>query len=270
MDAELAVPVPDSLPDEIAAQMLVNPVTVLMLRRAAQQHFSVGFDGVVLNNAAASAVGRLFHRSQRAIRRGTETLTKSSSIPYRSTVALSLRGANSRQRLGPARKPRNCSFNDAHAPLRVSPVAGEALDSWLEAHDADGGDLVVVRASGYYEWRSRAPSQRAIRHAWITEQGAAPDNADVSDGLADRPDSVRRCGPWDGADRERMQFQLDNLIAAAAPTNNPALNPLWPLSTAAAPACSAESPTWYRDLDTSPRIPSMVSPDAFSVGKTVP
>ena len=55
-------------------------------------------------------------------------------------------------------------------PLRVSPVAGEALDSWLEAHDADGGDLVVVRASGYYEWRSRAPSQRAIRHAWITEQ----------------------------------------------------------------------------------------------------
>jgi hypothetical protein len=59
VDAELAVPVPDSLPDEIAAQMLVNPVTVLMLRRAAQQHFSVGFDGVVLNNAAASAVGRL-------------------------------------------------------------------------------------------------------------------------------------------------------------------------------------------------------------------
>ena len=58
MDAEQAVPVPDSHPDEIAAQTLVNPVTVLMLRRAAQQHFSVGFDGVVLNNAAASAVGR--------------------------------------------------------------------------------------------------------------------------------------------------------------------------------------------------------------------
>ena len=60
MDAEQAVPVPDSHPDEIAAQTLVNPVTVLMLLRAAQQHFSVGFDGVVLNNAAASAVGRLF------------------------------------------------------------------------------------------------------------------------------------------------------------------------------------------------------------------
>ena len=30
--------------------------------------------------------------------------------------------------------------------------------------------LLAVAESGYYEWRSRAPSQRAIRHAWITEQ----------------------------------------------------------------------------------------------------
>ena len=60
VDAAIAVPVPDSVPDEVAAQMLCNPITALMLRRAAQQHFSVGFDGVVINNAAASSVGRLF------------------------------------------------------------------------------------------------------------------------------------------------------------------------------------------------------------------
>lgn len=60
VDAAIAVPVPDSVPDEVAAQMLCNPITALMLRRAAQKHFSVGFDGVVLNNAAASSVGRLF------------------------------------------------------------------------------------------------------------------------------------------------------------------------------------------------------------------
>ena len=60
VDAAIAVPVPDSVPDEVAAQMLCNPITALMLRRAAQQHFGVGFDGVVLNNAAASSVGRLF------------------------------------------------------------------------------------------------------------------------------------------------------------------------------------------------------------------
>jgi NADPH:quinone reductase-like Zn-dependent oxidoreductase len=58
--AELAVPVPDSLSDEVAAQMVCNPLTALLLHRAAQQHFSVGFDGIIINNAANSSVGRLF------------------------------------------------------------------------------------------------------------------------------------------------------------------------------------------------------------------
>jgi putative transposase len=30
--------------------------------------------------------------------------------------------------------------------------------------------LLPVAESGYYEWRSRPPSQRAIRHVWLTEQ----------------------------------------------------------------------------------------------------
>jgi NADPH:quinone reductase-like Zn-dependent oxidoreductase len=60
VDAAVIVAVPDSLPDEVAAQMVCNPLTVVMLRRAAEQHFGVGYDGVLLNNAAASSVGRLF------------------------------------------------------------------------------------------------------------------------------------------------------------------------------------------------------------------
>jgi NADPH:quinone reductase-like Zn-dependent oxidoreductase len=59
-DAATVVPVPDSLPDTVAAQMLCNPLTALQLRRAAESHHSVGYEGVVLNNAAASSVGRLF------------------------------------------------------------------------------------------------------------------------------------------------------------------------------------------------------------------
>jgi NADPH:quinone reductase-like Zn-dependent oxidoreductase len=53
-DAQFVVPVPDSVSDEIAAQMLVNPLTVLMLRREAEKQFSTGYDGVVLNNAAGA------------------------------------------------------------------------------------------------------------------------------------------------------------------------------------------------------------------------
>ena len=61
--AEVAVPVPDSVSDDVAAQMVCNPLTALLLYRAAQQHFSVGFDGIIINNAANSSVGRLFTAS---------------------------------------------------------------------------------------------------------------------------------------------------------------------------------------------------------------
>jgi len=53
-DAQFVVPVPDSVSDEVAAQMLVNPLTVLMLHREAEKHFTTGYDGVVLNNAAGA------------------------------------------------------------------------------------------------------------------------------------------------------------------------------------------------------------------------
>lgn len=57
--ADLAVIVPAELSDEVAAQLVCNPITALLLHRAAQQHFSIGFDGLIVNNAAASSVGRL-------------------------------------------------------------------------------------------------------------------------------------------------------------------------------------------------------------------
>jgi NADPH:quinone reductase-like Zn-dependent oxidoreductase len=61
--ADVAVPVPDSVSDDVAVQMVCNPLTALLLYRAARQHFSVGFDGIIINNAANSSVGRLFTAS---------------------------------------------------------------------------------------------------------------------------------------------------------------------------------------------------------------
>ncbi|MER5687872.1 zinc-binding dehydrogenase [Streptomyces sp. NPDC002205] len=58
-DAEAVVAVPDELPDEVAAQMLANPLTVVMLRREAQEHVAFGYDGFLVQTAAGSSVGRL-------------------------------------------------------------------------------------------------------------------------------------------------------------------------------------------------------------------
>ena len=43
--------------------MVCNPSTALVLYRAAQQHFSIGFDGIINNIAANPSVGRLFTAS---------------------------------------------------------------------------------------------------------------------------------------------------------------------------------------------------------------
>ncbi|GAA3113126.1 zinc-binding dehydrogenase [Streptomyces echinatus] len=58
-DAEVVVAVPAELSDEVAAQMLVNPLTAVMLRREAEEHQAIGYDGVLVQTAAGSSVGRL-------------------------------------------------------------------------------------------------------------------------------------------------------------------------------------------------------------------
>ncbi|MGW6404502.1 alcohol dehydrogenase catalytic domain-containing protein [Streptomyces sp. NPDC055134] len=58
-DAEIVVPVPDELSDEVAAQMLTNPLTAVILRREAEHHLALGYDGYLVQAAAGSSVGRL-------------------------------------------------------------------------------------------------------------------------------------------------------------------------------------------------------------------
>jgi polyhydroxyalkanoate synthase subunit PhaC len=72
----------------------------------------------------------------------------------------------------------------------------------------------------------------------------------------------------DWRDNERLQFLLTNLIAAAAPSNNPLLNPQATKALLDSGGTSAVRGlrALLTDLAAPPRVPSMVEPDAFEVG----
>jgi polyhydroxyalkanoate synthase subunit PhaC len=72
----------------------------------------------------------------------------------------------------------------------------------------------------------------------------------------------------DWRDNERLRFLLSNLIAAAAPSNNPLLSPQAVkalIDTGGASAVRGLR-ALLRDAASPPRVPSMVEPDAFEVG----
>jgi NADPH:quinone reductase-like Zn-dependent oxidoreductase len=57
--SELVVAVPDSVPDAVAAQLMINPLTAVMLRRATERTVAIGYNGVAVQTAAGSSVARL-------------------------------------------------------------------------------------------------------------------------------------------------------------------------------------------------------------------
>jgi len=141
VDAAIAVPVPDPVPDEVAAQMLCNPITALMLRRAAQQHFGVGFDAVVLNNAAASSVGRLFTAIAEDHQIATISIVRSEQraqqlrdrFPTVPVVSTSDRGWGEQVRTAAAGRP---------IPVALDPVGGATAGDLLHAL-SPGGTLII-------------------------------------------------------------------------------------------------------------------------------
>jgi NADPH:quinone reductase-like Zn-dependent oxidoreductase len=141
VDTAIVVPVPDSVPDEVAAQMLCNPITALMLRRAAQQHFGVGFDAVVLNNAAASSVGRLFTAIAEDHRIATISIVRSEQraqqlrdrFPAVPVVSTSDPGWVEQVRAAAAGRP---------IPVALDPVGGSTSADLLAAL-SPGGSLII-------------------------------------------------------------------------------------------------------------------------------
>jgi NADPH:quinone reductase-like Zn-dependent oxidoreductase len=114
---------------------------VLMLRRAAQQHFGVGFDGVVLNNAAASSVGRLFTALAEDHQIATISIVRSDQraqwlrdrFPTVPVVSTSEPGWVEQVRTAAAGRP---------IPVALDPVGGATAGDLLSAL-SPGGTLIV-------------------------------------------------------------------------------------------------------------------------------
>ena len=70
-------------------------------------------------------------------------------------------------------------------------------------------------------------------------------------------------------DDQRMRFIVDNLVEAAAPSNNPFLNPkvLKRTLDTGGGNLVAGGRRFVKDFATAPRVPSMVEADAFEVGR---
>jgi polyhydroxyalkanoate synthase len=71
------------------------------------------------------------------------------------------------------------------------------------------------------------------------------------------------------SDEQRMTFVAENLVDATAPSNNPLLNPavLKAVIDTGGRNFLEGTRRLVRDLSTAPRVPSMVEPDAFTVGE---
>ncbi len=73
----------------------------------------------------------------------------------------------------------------------------------------------------------------------------------------------------DWRSEQRMRFLADNLVEALAPTNTPLLNPaVWKATIDSGGAnLTKGAAAMVRDLSTRPRVPRMVEPDAYVVGR---
>jgi len=82
-------------------------------------------------------------------------------------------------------------------------------------------------------------------------------------------DALLRDAELDGRDAERIRFVLDVVMEALAPSNNPLINPLaWKavIDTGGMSVVRGVR-RFLADMASAPRVPSMVEPDAFTVGE---
>jgi NADPH:quinone reductase-like Zn-dependent oxidoreductase len=154
--SELVVAVPDDVPDAVAAQLMINPLTAVLLRRAAERTAAIGYNGVAVQTAAGSQVARLL-AVQLASRPGTHiNLVRSHAgaeklrdrMPQVPVVATS----------GPGWKEQVRAIAGEHpVTAAIDAVAGELAGDLLDLL-APGGTLLAYGALAAEPMRIHASS----------------------------------------------------------------------------------------------------------------
>jgi polyhydroxyalkanoate synthase len=144
-----------------------------------------------------------------------------------------------------ARRPRTVA-------RRVSGLAGD-----LEAVAAGRSDIAPDRRDRRFAdpaW-TQNPVLRRLVQAYLA-------GGNFASGLLDD-------ARLDGADAERARFLVENLVDALAPSNNPLLSPVaWKAAIDSGGLSAVRGlRALAADVAAPPRVPSMVEPDAFEVGR---
>ena len=148
---------------------------------------------------------------------------------------------------GLARRPRAVTRRGAELARQLADVAVGQSKIAPEKRDRRFADPA---------WRENPALRRTVQAYLAAEMTAEALVADADLG-------------W--RDNERVRFVLDNLFDAIAPSNNPLISPVaWKtaIDTGGRSLLSGLR-NLVRDGLTAPRVPSMVEPDAFEVGKTL-
>ena len=140
-------------------------------------------------------------------------------------------------------------------------VAGRTGSLALELTDIARGNSERMPARADKRFADPAWSQNPMLRRIMQAYLAASDTVEALYGDAD----------LDWRDSERMRFVLDNLIEGSSPTNNPLISPLgWKalIDTGGLSALRGVR-SFLRDMQSQPRVPAMVEPDAFVVGENL-
>ncbi|KIF75534.1 alcohol dehydrogenase [Streptomyces sp. 150FB] len=214
--AALVVPVPDHVSDATAALLLINPLTTLMLLRDVEDALRGDANGVVVQTAAGSSVGKLVTAAvvERGLRlvnlvrsaSGAVSLgTRFAGVPTVSTsdddwheqVHAATGGKGARvvlDALGGSHTPRLAELlADGGTLVLYGGLNAGPQPTPLESLNLIGREL-TIRGASITRWMTRAPAERAEDVAAAVELGVtAPELFEVAAeyDLADYAEAIR-------------------------------------------------------------------------------